>query len=211
MFTALCSASTMPVKSAAVSATTRERMPMTSISRATSQRYEGGSARLRATWAARSASPPYQASVSRVWSVDELDRGHCARPGREALDEGRKSRPPGLELLRRRDVQEVVDAAVALDDQRLHLDLPARRPPLAAPGARPGARPPISGIALHGHRRVSPKMRWRASTGSGRSRGPRPRTSRRRACRPAGCRAGARGPRRRRASTRHPSSGSRRE
>ena len=38
MFTAVCNASTMPVNSAAVSATTSDRTPMMSISRATSQK-----------------------------------------------------------------------------------------------------------------------------------------------------------------------------
>ena len=65
MFTALCSAKTMPVKTEAVSATPSERTPMISISRTTSRKYLGGSARLRNTWAVSSPTPPYHMAVRR--------------------------------------------------------------------------------------------------------------------------------------------------
>ena len=65
MLTALCSANTMPVKIAAVSATPSERTPIVSISSRIRRKYFGGSARLRKTWAVSSPTPPYHRAVRR--------------------------------------------------------------------------------------------------------------------------------------------------
>src|SRR5260370_1268759 len=86
MSTAVWSAGTIPVNSAAVSATVSERTPMMSISRATSQKYEGGSVRFRATRTVSSPRPPYHTADSRrcrrrSWTIIEAPPARSSRPG----------------------------------------------------------------------------------------------------------------------------------
>src|SRR5690242_18148747 len=124
MFTAVWRASTMPVNSAAVSATVSERTPMRSISRATSQKYEGGSVRLRTTRAASRPSPPYQIIDSRT----------CPRKSeatsalqREARHQGLERGPARVERPGGRHVEEVVHARLGPHHERLDGDVAAVR------------------------------------------------------------------------------------
>src|SRR6185503_20873788 len=122
MFTAVWSARTMPVKSAAVRATVSERTPMMSTSRATSQKYEGGSVRLRTTRAASRPSPPYQTIDSRrwprrSWAISALQR--------EARHQGRERGAARVEGAGGRHVEEVVHARLGPHHQGLHRDLAA--------------------------------------------------------------------------------------
>ena len=128
---------------------------MTSISRATSQRYEGEAPGC-APPGRRGARARRTRPASRACGSRELDRGHCPAPDEKLSTKAWKSRRPASNCVRRRDVQEVVDAAVALDDQRLHLDLPAVDHPSQHPVRRraPAHHP---GIALHGHRPREPE------------------------------------------------------
>src|SRR5205809_2008857 len=130
MFTALWIAKTMPVKTAAVSATPTERTPMTSISLITRRKYLGGSATLRATCAVSSPTPPYQIAV-RLRNVSISLHG-------EALHEAPEVAAPGLERVRGRDVQEVVHTAPVLQEVAFDADalVALARPALDHPVVR---------------------------------------------------------------------------
>src|SRR3989338_6969791 len=119
MLTALWIVNTMPVNTAAMSATPSDCTPMTSTSRTTTRKYLGGSARLRQTRPVRRPTPPYQIVARLRYASMSLLR-------REALDEPPEVAPPRPERRRRRGVHEIVDTALALD----HVRLDARRRPV---------------------------------------------------------------------------------
>src|SRR3990167_3484018 len=119
MFTALWSARTIPVKSAAVRATATDRTPMVSISRATMWMYERGRTRFRATWALRSPRPRTR-SPPRARASGHTAPGSWLPPDSEALDEPPEVAAPGLEVVRGGHVEEVVHAAPVLHHHGLH-------------------------------------------------------------------------------------------
>src|SRR5262249_8530095 len=74
---------------------------------------------------------------------------HSLRVFGEALDERLEIGPPGLEIVHRGDVEEVVDAAVPLPDPRLHYDIsPIHRTPEHRVRIRPTGE--VTRITLHG-------------------------------------------------------------
>src|SRR6266540_3965056 len=140
MFTALWRAKTMPVKIAAVRATPSDRTPRASISCRIRRKYEGGSARLRSTRPARSATPPYHNTLrvrtACIWFINvggserrssptpptAFGCGSCgsyASFGPEAVHESCEVGLGGGERGRRGHVHEVVDAAIVRQHDRL--------------------------------------------------------------------------------------------
>ncbi len=142
----------MPVNSAAVSATTSERTPMASTSRATSQRYAGRQRHVARDARGEEAEPAVPhgrlAALDRAYS-SKRHRVAPARAGQRSSRRRRGTRRARLEGGRGRRVEEVVDAAVAFEHHRLHRHEGAvtAAGDDAVSGLAAGHRP---GVALHG-------------------------------------------------------------